>query len=465
MRFVLFLLSLVLWLPPLTALRLEPLPQAAARPSTGSPLDQEGLLDLALVFSGVPASAVPAYRSVFERWSTEFQAASDPNWDSARKADNLLQFLHTRLKSYSTYQTRLDVLVDRGTYNCVSSALAYMIMGRSVGLDVQAVSTLDHAFALVRLPGGREVDVETTTKFGFDPGTKTEFTDSFGHTGFAYVPPGKYAKRQVITDRELLGLLVQNRMADFQRDGRVEEAVGPAIDRWTIEGTPAAFKTLVDSFVNYASRLNGRKEFLKGLNLVEDMVAVTGQIPEARDLAWAFLNNHVNQLLDRQDFAGAQAATLTWKNRGFLTETQSSQTQAVIADRQLSSAVKNQPFAQAATLVDQAFSQGILTSARRQELLSYLYGQEVQRVASSRGAQAAWQFLGTLPAEVQALSSLAKAKEVYAYNWSVEVHNQFAKLWNAGKKADARQLLEDAMRLLPESALLKKDLVLSQGNS
>jgi hypothetical protein len=70
--------------------------------------------------------------------------------------------------------------------------------------------------------------------------------------------------------------------------------------------------------------------------------------------------------------------------------------------------------------------------------------------------------LGGLPAEVQALPALAKAREVYAYNWSVDVHNQFAKLWNAGKKDQARQLLRDALTDLPGSAMLKKDLVLSQ---
>ena len=57
---------------------------------------------------------------------------------------------------------------------------------------------------------------------------------------------------------------------------------------------------------------------------------------------------------------------------------------------------------------------------------------------------------------------MVKAKDVYAYNWSVEVHNRFAELWNAGKKLEARKLLKDTQAVLPESALLKKDLVLSQ---
>jgi len=416
------------------------------------------------VLSGAPPASLPAHRAVFERWSREFQAQADPAWDESRQAEALLLFLRGRWKGYATQQTRIDVLLDRGTYNCVSSALAYMILGRSVGLDVQAVATDDHAFALVRLASGREVDVETTTPHGFDPGTKTEFTNSFGQTGFAYVPPGNYTRRRSIGDRQLLGLLVQNRMAEFQRSGQAENGVGPAIDRWTVEGSPEAFRTLVDGFMNYASWLNGRREYSKGLELVEKMVAWTGPVPEAKQLAWAFLNNHVNLLLERQDWAGAQALTVAWRSRGFLTEDQSAQTLAQVADRELTVAVKTLSPTLAAQKVERAFEQRALGAARRQELLAYLYGQEVQRLDSARGPQAAWTYLGSLPAEVQSLPALAKAREVYAYNWSVEVHNQFAKLWNAGKKSEARQLLRESLVLLPASSLLKKDLVLSQGD-
>ena len=462
MRFFLVWGALVLLALPGVALRLEPLSEAVQHPASRLSLDQEGLVDLSLALSGVPVSSRPAYAAVLKRWSSEYQA-TDPGWPPEKKAEALLEFLHRKLKSYSTYQTRLDVLIDRGTFNCVSSAVAYMILGREVGLDIQAVATSDHAFALVRLPGGREVDVETTTKYGFDPGVKNEFTDSFGQTGFAYVPPGNYRLRRTIGDRQLLGLLVQNRMADFRRSGQVEEAVGLAIDRWTFEGTPEAFQTLVDGFLNYGSWLNGRRDYLKGLELVEKMVLWTGLVPEVKELAWALLNNHVNQLLDKQDFAGAQALIVTYRNRGLLSEVQGTQTLAVVADRRLATAVKTLPYTEAAAQVDQAFSQGVITAVRRQELLSYLYSQEVQKLATGRGPQAAWTFLDGLPAEIRDLPALTKTREVYIYNWSVEIHNRFAQMWNVGKKTEARQLLEDSLLVLPDNAMLKKDLVLSQG--
>jgi len=461
MRLAVTLTALVLLIAPhALGLRLDPLPEAASRPSSGPALDIAGLTDLALVFSGTASADLDRYRQILRQWSADF-AAQSRGWDEARKAEGLLLFLHQRWKNYSLYQTRLDVLLEQGTFNCVSSALAYMILGRAAGLDVQAVATVDHAFALVRLPG-RDVDVETTTKYGFDPGAKTEFTDSFGHTGFAYVPPGNYSQRKTIGDRQLLGLLVQNRMADYQRSGDSEDGVGPAIDRWTVEGTPEAFSTLVTGFQNYAAALNSRREYLKGLDLIDRMALWTGPVKEAKTLAWTFLNNQVNVLLAKKDYSGAQALTVTWKNKGFLSADESARSLGLIADQQLSDAVQTQPYSEAAAQVEAAFSGGLLTAARRQELLSFVYGRQVQTVASGQGARAAVGFLKALPVEVAALPAMAKALTVYRYNWGVEVHNQFAKLWNAGKQDEARQTLREALAELPDSDLLKKDLVLSQ---
>jgi len=462
MRIVSAVLLLLTAAFPGWALRLEPLPEVAARPAAGPALDRTGLADLSLLLSGVAPASVPAYRAVLDRWSAEFLASPAAALAAPARAEALLQFLHRRLKGYSTYQTRLDVLVDRGTFNCVSSALAYMILGRDAGLDVQAVATTDHAFALVRLPD-RDVDVETTSPYGFDPGTKTEFTNSFGQTGFVYVPPGNYAQRRSIGDRQLLGLLVQNRMADAQRAGQPEEGVGPAVDRWVLEASPEAKASLVDGFRNYASWLNGRREYAKGLELIDRMVAWTGPVDEARQIAWAFLNNQVNQLLDRKDFAGAQALTLAWKNRGFLNDTDLARTLGVIADQQLADQVRSRPAAEAARAVETAFSTGAVTAARRQELLTFAYGQEVQRLAASAGPRKAWDYLSSLPDEVRALPSLVQARQVYAYNWSVEVHNRFVRDWQAGRHAEARKALAEALVLLPESSLLLRDKVVAEG--
>jgi hypothetical protein len=151
-----------------------------------------------------------------------------------------------------------------------------------------------------------------------------------------------------------------------------------------------------------------------------------------------------------------------WKNRDCLTDAQWTQISSVILSTRLVSDVKTLGYLEAARNVETAFSQNAITQARRQELLAVVYGQEIQKRAVA-GNLAAWQFIDTLPEDVRRQASVAKAREIYTYNWGVEVHNQFAQLWNQSKKDQARKLLTDALAVMPGNALLKRDQVLSQG--
>ncbi|MBI9099284.1 MAG: hypothetical protein JEY91_12440, partial [Spirochaetaceae bacterium] len=100
------------------------------------------------------------------------------------KGEKILQYLHDSVfRLYIEDQTRINILLKTGSYNCVSSAVLYMAAGRSLGLTIRGVRTPDHAFVSVII-GNDIVDVETTNEWGYDPGHKKEFTDSFtGSTG------------------------------------------------------------------------------------------------------------------------------------------------------------------------------------------------------------------------------------------------------------------------------------------
>jgi transglutaminase-like putative cysteine protease len=111
--------------------------------------------------------------------------------DLRERAEYVLTWMHEHcLSRYAAQQSRIDTLLDNGRYNCVSSAVLYAVLARSAGITVSGVATRDHAFATVHIPGSEgaveDIDVETTNKFGFDPGSRTEFHDQFGNTtGFA----------------------------------------------------------------------------------------------------------------------------------------------------------------------------------------------------------------------------------------------------------------------------------------
>ncbi len=147
------------------------------------------------------------------------------------KAEFILTYMHRNiLKSYSLYQSRIDTIFSNGSYNCVSSAVLYMILCTSAGIDVSGVVTKDHAFAMVHI-NGEDIDVETTNRYGFDPGNRKEFNDQFGKTtGFAYVPARNYRDRQTIGKIELISLILINRISDDERKNLYSDSVPLAID-------------------------------------------------------------------------------------------------------------------------------------------------------------------------------------------------------------------------------------------
>ncbi len=69
--------------------------------------------------------------------------------------------------NYDADQSQLSVLLSSSQYNCVSSALLYMILAKYFDLEVEAVIVPSHIFAQLRI-GGKIIEVETTTYNGYD---------------------------------------------------------------------------------------------------------------------------------------------------------------------------------------------------------------------------------------------------------------------------------------------------------
>jgi tetratricopeptide (TPR) repeat protein len=133
--------------------------------------DQFSFADACLMAGGVTDPAArKTYLARLDRIEADARAALAGAATAAEKADRLLQFLHAgpMAKGYRAEQTDLHVLLDTGTFNCVSSAVLYNVVGRRVGLDLQAVEVPGHVFAVL-YDGARRTDVETTNKDGFDP--------------------------------------------------------------------------------------------------------------------------------------------------------------------------------------------------------------------------------------------------------------------------------------------------------
>lgn len=143
-----------------------------------------------------------------------FKRADVLYWKEKKKkefAEKLLFFLHERIfKKYDFNANKISEMINVGYYNCVSSSIIYSIFLKKYGLQNVAIETDDHVFIKVIFET-EEIDVESTNKYGFDPGKKNGIINEFGKlTGFTYVPPKDYNKRRDINLKKLLMIVYHN---------------------------------------------------------------------------------------------------------------------------------------------------------------------------------------------------------------------------------------------------------------
>jgi len=74
----------------------------------------------------------------------------------------------TEQNGYQLNQSTLSGIFHTQTYNCISSALLYGVLAQRVGLKVSGAIMPSHAFILVELETGEQIEVETTSPAGFD---------------------------------------------------------------------------------------------------------------------------------------------------------------------------------------------------------------------------------------------------------------------------------------------------------
>jgi hypothetical protein len=365
------------------------------------------------------------------RASGEMQGAAR---DAAAAGDYILTYMHRKfLKSYAAMQTRMDTLLFSGRYNCVSSAVLYLILAQSQGLTVRGVITRDHAFATVYGPGEESWDVETTNAYGFDPGNRREFHDQFGKaTGFAYVPARNYRDRTSVSPLELVSLILSNRIAEQESRGRYAESVPLAVNRAGMlagRASPAAgFFTdpqqdLRDRLLNYgASLLNSGKEE-EGLRWAAHAETVFLQAGGRTDSRWqeyisALANNRVAKLCRSRHFEEA---------RSFLTNAQTMldpvvyrSLETLITDNEITTQISGMKQADEAIAIlarlEKAEASGILTAVRARELRDHI---------------TRWRL--------------------------IDFHNRFAAAFNKRDYTLARRILDEALAEFPDNRQLHTD--------
>jgi transglutaminase-like putative cysteine protease len=418
--------------------------------------------------------------SVLEKIKTiasELNSLIVPSASQRERAEFILNYMHKNiLKSYSLYQTRLDTLLSNGRYNCVSSAVLYTILCKSAGINTSGVMTKDHAFVIAHIDG-QDFDVETTNPYGFDPGNRREFHDSSGKiTGFAYVPPQNYRDRQTINQVELVSLILNNRIGDYERANNYTDSVPVAVDRAALllgsslavtEILPSDFlfadprNDLMDRLLNYgAFLLRGNKE--------EDVIRwaafASSKYPNSnrwQELFLAAVNNKTSRFIRERKISDARI--FLENNKEFILEANYSQLDTLILDAEFLNRANN--FNTAAegdeiiSAVEQAQARGRMGEKRAAELITYIVQKTALSLCSTpaKDWRAAIRYLENALLKYGSNREFEQSLQTYRNNLAADYHNRFAAEWNKRNFTEAENILNEGLVEFPNNRQLLAD--------
>ncbi len=469
--------------------RLEPDPKALEYYNLGQPAEAytwTELAEISLWASGVTdasgiTSNIEKIRAAVE------QIKNSPQLPSAQKeiAEFILTFMHKNLlKSYSLYQTKIDTLLSGGRFNCVSSGVLYMILCKANGIDANGVMTKEHAFVMLHIDG-KNIDVETTNEYGFDPGERKEFQDEIGRvTGFAYVPAQNYKDRQTITQIELVSLIMNNRIADNERQNRYAESVPIAIDRAallfgnnlttdnSVEVSEVIFRDprydLLDRVFNFGAMLLRANREEDALRWAAASSLLYPDKNRWQEFTLAAVNNHIMKLIKADRTTNARNFLEVYKI--VLTEENYSKLDAMLLDAELltqANQISNAGNAAAEgdaviNAIVMARTSGRISEERAEELLNFAILKTAYTISRNRNAspgnwRAALEFIENAVNRFGSNRELEQALSAYRSNIAADYHNRFAAEWNKRNFDEAERILNEALNEFPNDRQLIKN--------
>lgn len=442
-----------------SAPRLIPDPFLSSVGEGSEPLPLGTMIEVSLLVSGAAEDEVEYATERIDLLIAGMKKEMALELDQRQTAEFVLAFLHESLFAlYNEYQTRIDRVISDGSFNCVSSAVLYMIFAKAVGIPVIGISAADHAFCSALISGER-LDVETTNVYGFDPGKKKEFHDAFGNvTGYSYVPPSQYGGRTELSERELLALVLQNRISMLESEKRYAEAVGLAVDRFALAPGELTREHLTGEVINYAALLNERKEYKEAIDFLNAFVESYEWDEALRSIYGILHYNRIVVLIQQEAFTEAIAIMERAEAPRWIDPSALQELRTQIGERILSRDLPALSPSDGLLLLGSLLEEGLIANERYMDFAVMLFSRQAD-TAAARGDYL--EAASRIESAIDNLGSdrrLLAAKRAYRYNYAVEAHNAFAVLYNDGEYEEAYDLLNEAIEMVPESSILKDDL-------
>jgi hypothetical protein len=195
--------------------------------------DAHALLALALAASGDhrDAESYAAFTTRVDRFVAEERPRIAGAPDAWHKGYELNRAMHrelfggerSELGSYQFEQARLTGIFTSGRYNCLSSALLYVVLARAFELPVRGVVVPTHVFVEMGPPGAKVFEIETTSDTGFDwvhdaRFYKEEAATWSGNRGLRPVTLAEYEHRKIVEPYQLVALAMRDARSGGDKD-------------------------------------------------------------------------------------------------------------------------------------------------------------------------------------------------------------------------------------------------------
>lgn len=423
---------------------------------SSSVLDARTFAYTALVASGTQDENINAY---LERLDSLYQncdkkiAASTSHED---KIEATLHFLYDEvIATYSENQTRLDIALSEGSYNCVSSAILFMYMMKREGVAVSAVETPAHAFCTVQIDG-KQITVETTNPWGVNPGVKKQVAnDTLRGKKYVTVPATKYANSHAVDDRRIIALVYMNRIVLLQKKNNQEATVGLACDALILQNNSQIASDLVHQCIyNVCANYTRSKRNEDCLLLIKKARTLFGDSSSFKQCVSAALNNLCNDCVTQRKYD--ECIAVIKSNKDMVDQAEYDSLYETALTNKLTDVVNTKSFDEA--LGEIHAQKSVLNNNNYLKLVEYAYS------AGSSALEKNGDWLGAASLceqglqEIPGKSTLSRIRATDRNNYALTVHNKAAALYNAGDIDGARKIIEDGLKIVDESTVLKNDL-------
>ncbi len=431
----------------------------------GESMSDEDFMYYAFTLSEIAETNIPRYMEHYRLLATKLERElSNLTLNDFDKGEFILQYLHTNLfKRYQEPVTNLDALFDRGVYNCVSSSIVYYALAEHFGLQVHGVKTADHAFCSIRI-GDSITDVETTSLYGFNPGEKKEFANSFGQTGFVYTPPSNYQDRVTIGKRAMLSLILQNAIVELYKTQRYETVVRHAVNIHGLLQTSGSFDAMVNEFSNYATYLSRRNQFAEGIIFFTNATSYFGPNQTFNELAGILFHNGIATFLAysslhqlRNNVPEATTFYNTHKDTPILSENILIDSKKILDEATIRVFVEDHDLDSSVAEIKKYYSSNLIEKNNYNDLLMYVYSKEINILTREKKWEEALYLANNAIATTIEDTRAKTQLQAVEHNISAYYHNEFAKYYNMQNFIEAKEILVEGLSIIPNNTTLLQD--------